>query len=258
MKRTSLYHAYSRVESKICPGLKYSQYYYEETLGEALRQNATWLDLGCGHHVLPMWREKQEAELVRRARLAVGLDYDWPSLLKHRSIKNRVRGNISTLCFKAEAFDLVTANMVMEHLDSPDVQYREVFRILKPGGLFVFHTPNAYGYTTISARMIPEAMKAGLIKVLDGRASEDVFKTHYRSNTEDQICRLAQATGFEVERIHYIASSAKFAVILPIAVLELLWIKLLLTNSFRKLRTNLIVILVKPEHPQLAVGELDR
>lgn len=253
MNRTALYRLYDKIERTICPGLKYSQYFYEDALKKGLGKGSAWLDLGCGHHVLPLWRGEQEKELVGQPRIAVGLDYDLRSLLQHRSLRNRVRGVINALPFREGAFDLVTANMVVEHLDSPDVQYREIFRTLKPGGVFIFHTPNAYGYTTISARVIPEGLKASLIKILDGRPSEDVFKTYYRSNTESQIRKLAQETGFEVVSIRYIASSAKFAVILPLAFLELFWIKLLLTRPFRSLRTNLVVTLGKPSSIRPAV-----
>ena len=253
MNRTFLYHLYHKIERRICPGLRYSQSFYEEVLNQSIHEGSVWLDLGCGHHVLPIWREEEEKTLVGRARMAVGLDYDWLSLLKHRSFRDRIRGNISSLCLRENSFDLVSANMVMEHLDKPAVQYREILRVLKPGGSFIFHTPNAFGYTTICARLIPENLKASLIKVLDGRPAADVFETHYRSNTESQICRLARESGFEVRSIRYVASSAKFAVILPLAFLELFWIKILLTRPFRRLRTNLIVILAKPIAPPRGV-----
>jgi len=37
----------------------------------------------------------------------------------------------------------------------------EVRRILKPNGIFLFHTPNALSYATLMARMVPEALKSG-------------------------------------------------------------------------------------------------
>jgi SAM-dependent methyltransferase len=250
MNRDRFYGIYAKIERSITPGLRYAQYFYEDSLRDALNENPWWLDLGCGHRVLPAWREREEQSLVRAARCVVGFDFDWVSLLKHRSIKIRVRGDISHLPFSDNVFDVVTANMVVEHLDKPAVQFREVLRVLKPGGIFIFHTPNAYGYTTIAARLIPERLKTGLIKVLDGRPSEDVFRTHYRANTEGQICKLAQETGLQVKSIRYVASSAKLAVIFPLAFLELFWIRLLLTRPFRRLRTNLIVTLAKPLAPQ--------
>jgi|SRR5580704_243111 SAM-dependent methyltransferase len=245
MKRSRLYHVYDKIQRRVVPGLRYSQDFYEDRLREVLSQNAWWLDIGCGHQVLPAWREQQEKSLVQQAEFVVGFDYDWPSLMKHRSIHLRVQGKISALSFKDESFDLVTANMVVEHLAEPDLQFREIHRILRPGGLFVFHTPNAYGYMTLFARLVPEFMKGRLIQLLDGRAAEDVFKTYYRANTESQIRRLAQQTGFEIEKLRLVASVAKFAVIAPLAFFELLWIRLLLWRGLRSLRTNLIVTLKK-------------
>jgi ubiquinone/menaquinone biosynthesis C-methylase UbiE len=250
MNREPLYEIYAKIERRIIPGLRYSQYLYEDALRDSLRPNSSWLDLGCGHRVLPVWREKEEQSLVRVVQRAVGLDYDWPSLLKHRSIQMRVRGDISHLPFSDNSFDVVTANMVVEHLEEPAAQFREIRRVLKPTGMFIFHTPNANGYTTVAARMVPEFMKSGLIQMLDGRPAEDVFETHYRANTASQIRKLANENGLDVVKIRFIATTAKFAVIAPIAFLELLWIRLLLTRAFRPLRTNLIVTLRKPFAPK--------
>jgi ubiquinone/menaquinone biosynthesis C-methylase UbiE len=257
MNRSLLYRIYGKIERQIAPSLKYCQYFYEDTLMEMVRKETQWLDLGCGHQVLPPWREKEERDLVQKAKLVVGFDYDLPSLLKHRSIRCKVRGDISALPFGDDTFDLVTANMVVEHLANPDVQFREVHRILKPGGVFVFHTPNVNGYTTVAARIVPEFMKVGLIQVLDGRPAEDVFKTHYRANRESQIRRVARETGFEIVKIRFIVSTAKFAVVAPLAIFELFWIRLLMTRPFRSLRTNLIVTLAKPSgSPNLHLREV--
>ena len=246
MDRKIFYDIYAKLQRVIAPTLKYSQYLYEERLREVLQPSAAWLDLGCGHRVLPLWREAEERALVQKAGIVIGLDYDWPSLLKHRSIRNRVRGDISSLPFPNETFDLVSANMVVEHLEKPAIQFREVFRVLKPGGIFIFHTPNAFGYTTIAARMIPEFLKGGLIRILDGRPSSDVFKTHYKANTESQIVELARQIGFDGVRIRFIVSAAKFAVVPPLAFFELFFIRALMTHPLRKARTNLIVTLAKP------------
>jgi ubiquinone/menaquinone biosynthesis C-methylase UbiE len=243
--RAGLLKLYWKMERLIVPELKYSQYLYEDVLTAAIGDNLSWLDLGCGHQVLPPWRFAQEKTLIEKAGTVVGIDADSPSVEKHRSIHLRVVGDISALPFKACTFDLVTANMVVEHLDNPAVQFLEVQRVLKPGGLFIFHTPNARGYSTMLARLLPEGLKPGLIHVLQGRPSEDVFRTHYRANNETDIGRLAETTAFETIEIRSIVSSAQFAMIPPLVLIELLWIRLLLTKPFRRLRTNLIVTMKK-------------
>lgn len=49
---------------------------------------------------------------------------------------------IEELHYKANHFDVVRANNVIEHLPSPKVMVRAVHRILRPGGLLAFSTPN--------------------------------------------------------------------------------------------------------------------
>lgn len=54
-----------------------------------------------------------------------------------------VHGNILWLPFAADAFDLVVANFVFEHLWTPNLMLLEVQRVLKPEGLFYLSIPNA-------------------------------------------------------------------------------------------------------------------
>ena len=46
--------------------------------------------------------------------------------------------------FDAESFDLIVAGELIEHIEPYEIDFflREVFRILKPGGFFIFTTPN--------------------------------------------------------------------------------------------------------------------
>jgi ubiquinone/menaquinone biosynthesis C-methylase UbiE len=233
------------MEHLIVPSLKYSQCIYEDVLDAHVRTDVRWLDLGCGHQILPTWRFEQEKRLTETCAMVVGIDPDWASLTKHKSIRNLVMGEASALPFTADSFDLVTANMVVEHFDYPTQVFLEVHRVLRPGGFFIFHTPNVRGYVTKLARALPQKLKMTLIRMLEGRRSKDVFKTYYRANEEADITRLAESTGFVPTEIQLIPSSAEFAIIPPLATLELLWIRVLLTRRFRHLRTNLIVTLQK-------------
>src|SRR6187549_1083897 len=131
---------YDLAKKKIVPELRYSQYIYEDVLKARIKEKLNWLDIGCGHQMLPKWRLEQEKKLIGLAENVVGIDYDFPSLLKHQTITKKVQGSADALPFKDEYFDAATANMVVEHLDSPRIQFTEINRILKPGGIFIFHT----------------------------------------------------------------------------------------------------------------------
>jgi SAM-dependent methyltransferase len=243
--RSALFHVYWGLRRVIAPGVKYSQATYEEFLTRYVNRDTRWIDIGCGHSLLPSWRSNEEKALVERCKVLVGIDYDLPSLKAHPTIRWRVRGDVTKLPFKAASFDLVTANMVVEHLDRPEDQFAEIRRILKPDGLFLFHTPNALGYGVLIGRFVPEWLKGKLIYVLQGRAEHDVFKTHYRANTEKQVVALAGASGFRVSTINMFVSDAILGMIPPLAALELLWLRILMTAPFRPFRTNMITVLQK-------------
>jgi ubiquinone/menaquinone biosynthesis C-methylase UbiE len=241
--RRAMFWIYGRLKRLIAPELRYSQELYEETLKSRLTAETVWLDLGCGHQILPSWRAAEERKLVARCRMIVGIDYDFDSLLRHRNLSSRAQGTITQLPFADNSFDLVTANMVVEHLDRPEEQFREVGRVLKSGGLFIFHTPNARGYATRLARLAPAGVKTKLAYLLDGRMENDVFETFYRANTQESIERAATAAGFEVSDIRMLVSDAVFGAAPPLAALELLWIRLLMTRAFKGLRTTIIAVL---------------
>jgi ubiquinone/menaquinone biosynthesis C-methylase UbiE len=130
MSRQLFFKIYWKLQSFIAPTLKYSQTIYEEVLNETCDTAYIWLDLGCGHHLLPPWRNEQEKEIIRKSKLIIGIDYDFSSLTKHRTIKNKVRGDITKLPFPNDVFDLITSNMVFEHLDNPETQLKEIASIL--------------------------------------------------------------------------------------------------------------------------------
>lgn len=246
---------YEFLKRGIVPQLRYSQSIYEDELRSNVSGVAAWLDVGCGHHLLPAWREQNERELLANAELVVGIDFDLPSLAKHKNISNTVQAIADHIPFRDDCFDMATANMVVEHLDDPRVQFAEINRVLKPGAKFVFHTPNETGYFAVLRRLVPGRLAKRLALMLDGREADDVFEIQYKANREDKIRRLASVTNFEVEEIRFVSSDAVCALIPPLAAVELLWIKLLMARPLRRCRTNLIVTLKKLPSAEAEIHE---
>ncbi len=244
--RKTIHNVYRAIQGVIAPKLKYAQYLYEDTLKSYVRLDTNrWLDLGCGRNLLPSWRSEEEKDLLNNCATVVGIDYDLKSLKDHDGINLKIRGDISNLPFKDNSFDLATANMVVEHLNDPEAQMKEVNRILRSGGVFIFHTPNVFSYSVIIGRLIPDIIKDKIAYILQGRKDEDIFETYYRANSGKRITCLAKKNGFEVLKTKMIVSSAIFAIIPPIAIIELVWIRILMTKLLRPFRTNIIAILKK-------------
>lgn len=245
ISRGQLLNLYWSARAQIAPTLRHAQDFYEDVLKDSVHSDSVWLDLGCGHQIFPEWRFSQEKELTRTCKTIVGVDYDFASLLRHRSIGMKVQSDIGTLPFADESFNLVTANMVVEHLDSPEKQFSEVARVLKRGGLFIFLTPNANGYFAVLRRFVPNAINNTLVSLLDGRRAADVFPVHYKANTAGRVKELADGSQFEVVNQRLLVTDAVFSVVPPLMLVELLWLRALMTSKLRPWRTNLLAILRK-------------
>jgi SAM-dependent methyltransferase len=237
----------------LVPGLESSQLRFEEYLWRHGVPSQAWLDLGCGHRMLHEARQDAERALLSRARFVVGVDLDLAALRRNGSIRWRAVASADRLPFADRAFDVVTANMVVEHLDDPARQFAEVARVLRPGGVFLVHTPNRAGYYVRVARLLPYALKRALSRVLDGRAGADVYPTYYRANTRAGLAAAAAGAGLELVSVETVLSSPALQAVPPLAVLELLLIRQLRRPALADWRPNLIGVLRKPaEAPRTA------
>ncbi|HEY5593626.1 MAG TPA: class I SAM-dependent methyltransferase [Nitrospiria bacterium] len=236
------------LERKLCPGLKNAQYVYKDTLKSHLPKNSVWLDLGCGHQIFPYWMpssESDQAVFVQQCKTVVGIDSDVRSLCNHNVIKYKVVGDIERLPFKDNVFQLITANMVVEHLKNPGDVLAGVYRSLKPEGLFLFHTPNFWNYIPLINWFIPRSVRIKLIDFLEERKAEDVYPAFYRMNTPRAIREWARRTGFGLVELKQVNSSPETIRLGPVAVAELLLIRVLSFRWFENFRSNLIVLLQK-------------
>src|SRR5947209_19187682 len=114
--RTAGFNVYWNLEKKITPDLVYSQYRYHETLRAIVPAGCRWIDLGCGHQMFAEWMVSEEQELAERASALIGVDLDFNSLRKNRCAHLRIAANLEQLPVTACSVDLVTANMIMEHV----------------------------------------------------------------------------------------------------------------------------------------------
>ncbi len=246
--RSGLTKIYGWLASRITPGIRNSQYAYLEALERHVPGRSVWLDVGCGHHVVPDWMSidpDRRTRLLAAATL-VGVDLDLPSLRKNEEHDWLVFGRIDPLPFADATFDLVTANMVAEHLDDPVAGLASVRDVLRPGGTFVFHTPNLRSPLARLSSWLPQWIKNPLILLLEGRHEDDVFPTRYRLNTEAAVRTVAREAGLDVVELEHVETTATTSRLGPLSVFELLWIRLLRRPTLACLRTNLVVVLSRP------------
>src|SRR5438270_13423859 len=81
--RNTLFQFYFFWQRHIVPALRDSQYVYIDRLVATVNETSVWLDLGCGHRIVPAWTNFDERTLSTKARFVVGVDCDEASLNKH-------------------------------------------------------------------------------------------------------------------------------------------------------------------------------
>ena len=252
--------ATAKFQRALLPGLRWNQ----EILGGVLDQNmdseTRWLDAGCGHHLLGAGLEGFERKLKGKAGLIVGVDLEVPKGANDDQLL-RACADLNHLPFADEAFDLISCNMVVEHLKNAEIAFREFARVLAPGGRLVIHTPNTWSYVVSTARMakavLPSRWVFKLIHWSESRESEDVFPTFYRANTMGRLKSLLREAGLGERSSRYLLNPHpifwRFA---PIALFELLLQRASLCGPLRFLRATLLVVYEKPgSGPPRPIGD---
>jgi ubiquinone/menaquinone biosynthesis C-methylase UbiE len=228
----------------------FAEAHYRDKLFALVSGQTEWLDLGCGHQLLPGWlrsAESDQRELSARCRRLVGIDASSADLERHSYLHERVVGDIHHLPFPDNSFTLLTARSVVEHIEQPVPFLREAGRVLRPGGQLLFATPNFLYYQFLVASVMPEAVKLRLIKFFENRQEEDVFKTYYRLNTCRRVEKLARESGFDVESLDTIECLPEFGRLgRPIEGIEKAVISLLRHRWLRSFRAVIVAVLRKP------------
>lgn len=174
-----------------------------ERILKVLGPGDVMLDLGAGAGIIHQMNFRGLAGRV------CGIDLDPRILTQNRYLDEALHGGAEAIPYPSDTFDFVIANNVMEHIANPHGVYREVYRVLKPGGRFLFKTPNKWHYMPLIARLTPLWFHQ-YINRIRGRSTEDTFPTKYLANSSGQIRELAKGSGLHVESINLIEGRPEY------------------------------------------------
>ena len=152
--------------------------------------------------------------------------------------------------FPDASFDACVSNYVLEHIPDPARHFSEVARVLKPGGVYCFRTPNRYHYVTAVAQLTPHWFHVLVANRLRNLAAEadDPCPTHYEANTQRDIRHFAARAGLTVERLALIEKEPSYGMSSRLLFLTFMAYERLVnaTDLCANLRVNILGVLRKP------------
>jgi ubiquinone/menaquinone biosynthesis C-methylase UbiE len=179
------------------PGWQPATELYANLVRQQLTPEAQVLDIGCGRGGLV-------EQLHHPLDQVVGIDPDWQSLHEHRLKLISAVAFSDDLPFAPNTFDVAFASWVLEHLARPFQTFTSIARILKPGGVFVFITPNGRHPLALLNKTLGRLgrWQGRLVAELYGRSADDTFATHYRANSQHDLKQLAAQSGLQLTTLH--------------------------------------------------------
>jgi SAM-dependent methyltransferase len=165
---------------------------YHALVAAALEDAADVVEVGCGDGaVAPFpWR------LFPHIRLP-GIDPD-PAAARHPFAERVLAPQASGRWpLEDHCADLLLARYVLEHVERPEPFLAEARRVLRPGGRFLFLTPNRLHPAAMASRLPAVSLKRRILRATRGVDEEDVFPTWYRLNTAGRSpgCSIGRASG---------------------------------------------------------------
>jgi len=167
-----------------------------------IRPHFVILDVGAGAGILPQMNFRG---LVTRV---CGIDLD-PRVVENPMLDEAKVANAGAIPYADDSFDIVLADNVLEHIEEPPKFFSEIARVLKPGGLLLFKTPNKWHYVPTISRLTPHWFHQSYNQ-LRGRSPEDTFPTCYSANSRSDVSRLAAHAGLQVERLDCIEGRPQY------------------------------------------------
>lgn len=169
---------------------------YHQAISSHLSGVQTVLDIGCGRGLLFPFPWASYPAIQR-----IGLDPD-PSAAQNPGLSAfHLLSPGSPWPVEPASIDLAVARYVLEHVEDPRDFFHNLQTCLKPGGRFIFLTPNRLHPAMIVSRSLPHAAKQAILKWTSDVQEDDVFPTFYRINTPPRLRALAEASGLRVERL---------------------------------------------------------
>ena len=147
------------------------------------------------------------------------------------------------------AFAACVSNYVIEHVSDPAAHLREVHRVLRAGGVYLFRTPNLFHYVPLVAFLTPHWFHVRVADRARHRSGGGVLHpTRYLMNTRRRVLEGAARAGFRTRSIHLVEKEPSYCMwSRPAFLAGMLYERAVnAAEALASLRANLFVVREEP------------
>lgn len=145
--------------------------------------------------------------------------------------------------FADNAFAVCVSNYVLEHVANPDLHFKEVARVLRPGGLYFFRTPNIWHYITLASRLLPHSLHLKLANRLRGlEGAHDPYPTVYHANSRRALAKHASNAAMRVNTLKMIEVEPSYGAASPLLFFPMMFYERTVNrfNALSAFRVNIL------------------
>jgi SAM-dependent methyltransferase len=207
-----------------------------------IRQNCEILEIGAG----PTNRTSFHLATLGRV---TGVDVS-DSVLQNTALRKAFVYDGQRLPFEEQSFDACVSNYVLEHVHQPAAHFREVARVLKPGGVYCFRTPNLWHYITFMSYLLPYSVHRNSVHRLQGSSEEahEPWPTVYAANSRTTLKRYCAVGGLEIVQLRMVEKEPSYGHLSLLLFYPMMGYERLVNSSsmFDWCRINIFGVLRKP------------
>jgi SAM-dependent methyltransferase len=164
----------------------------ESTLFSRVKFIEPVLDIGCGDGIF--------ASLTFKNPITYGLDPNKRELIcakNSNAYENLICAYGDEIPLNSNSVGTVFSNSVLEHIQDLGPVFEDIYRVLKPGGLFVFTIPSERFDSYSNLNIIFEKLNLGFI-AMKYRNFYNSFWRHYNFMSKDDWIKWVTSYGFEL------------------------------------------------------------